>query len=58
MHTTPLLSERDTDLRRAIHAVDPADVTTVPNPSSAGTQPHVPPYVLGHNDRARRTPRE
>ena len=29
MHTTPLLSERDTDLRRAIHAVDPADVTTV-----------------------------
>lgn len=29
MHTTPLLSERDTDLRRAIHAVDPEGVTTV-----------------------------
>jgi len=29
MHTTPLLTERDTDLRRAIHAVDPEDVTTV-----------------------------
>ena len=29
MHTTPLLSERDTDLRRAIHAIDPEVVTTV-----------------------------
>ena len=26
MHTTPLLTERDTDLRRAIQAVDPEDV--------------------------------
>ena len=29
MHTTPLLTERDTDLRRAIHAIDPEVVTTV-----------------------------
>jgi type IV secretory pathway VirB10-like protein len=29
MHTTPLLTERDTDLRRAIQAVDPQQETTV-----------------------------
>jgi hypothetical protein len=29
MHTTPLLTERDTDLRRAIQAVDPEEETTV-----------------------------
>lgn len=29
MHTTPLSVERDADLRKAIHAVDPEELTTV-----------------------------
>jgi hypothetical protein len=29
MHTTPLLTERDSDLRRAIQAVDPEELTIV-----------------------------
>ena len=29
MHTTPLWVERDEDLRKAIHAVDPEELTTV-----------------------------